>query len=564
MFERLKKFLRGKADPGGDPRTSSGWELLSGIPNSAAGGWITSGWTTSGEIWAKKLNINTRALEALSNQQSAVWACVRRLCLAAQEAPPRIGIETPDGWTDLPDHPLQALLDVPNPMMSYAELLNHSVMHLQLTGRSWIWKWRNRAGYVNELWPMPTSWVSPNPEKGGYEIWQGPNKPTVLVKAEDLVNIFYPDPSSLTRALGPLQAALRDALVDEARQDYQMELLANNKRPGMILYQPDEWSEEQKTAVRSAFLQSLGDGGRGKTMFMQGEGAKVEPIPPVGELDWPGLTGLSETRICSCFGVPPIVAGMRAGLEHATYSNYEQALQAFYEGTMVGLWKMLDAGLTRGLLTNEGETDGAEIYHDTTAVKGLNEDADKRATRAAGLFAGGLATRNEAREMAGMESLDVGGDIFVLPANMIETPAAQLGTPQETPPKDTGVAGVSPVATPALEGKEFDPNQPRDRTGEWTAGGGADLSRRANLATNDIADRERATLGELYAANISAAELHRLAREAALVSGDTHRAAVQAQGTKYHTAKAAEINRHIAEYGAETTVRIRQTGPREN
>ena len=230
-----------------------------------------------------------------------------------------------------------------------------------------------------------------------------------------------------------------------------MELLANNKRPGLIMYQPEDWSEDQKADVRNVFVQNMGDGGRGKTMFMQGEGAKVEPIPPVGELDWPGLTGLSETRICSCFGVPPIVAGLRAGLETATYSNYEQALRAFYEGTMVGLWQLLDAGLTRGLLTDEGETDGAEIYHDTEGVKGLKEDADKRAARAAQLFSGGLCTRNEAREMAGLDSLDAGGDVFVLPMNLVETPADQLGQPPEEPPKDDGAAGVPPApVTPPM------------------------------------------------------------------------------------------------------------------
>jgi HK97 family phage portal protein len=426
MFERLQKWLRGKADPGGDPRTSSGWEILGGIP----------GWSNAGEIWAKKLDASVRNLEKLNGQQSAVWACVHRLCLAAQEAPPRIGAESPDGWTDLPDHPMQALLDAPNPKMSYPEFLNHYLMHLELTGDTRIWKWRNKAGYITELWPVPTSWVTLNAEKGVYEIWQGSNKPAIPALPQDLARIFHPDPSSLTLVLGPLQAALRDVRVDEARQDYQMELLANNKRPGLVLYQPEDWSAEQKEDVRTVFMQNLGDAGRGKTVFMQGEGAKVEPIPPVGELDWPGLTGLSETRICSCFGVPPIVIGLRAGLENATYSNYEQALRAFYEGTMVGLWQLLDAGLTRAFLTDEGETDGAEIYHDTEGVKGLKEDADKRATRAAQLFAGGLCTRNEGREMAGLDSLDAGGDVFVLPMNLVETPAAQLGQPQEQPPKD--------------------------------------------------------------------------------------------------------------------------------
>jgi HK97 family phage portal protein len=439
MFERLKTWLRGtdKSEPDADPRTGGGWNILSG----------SLARTSAGEIWDKKLNLSAQNLEALNAQQSAVWACVRKICLAAMEAPICTGVDKPDGWTDLPDHPARALLRAPNATMGYALFLYNYVMHLQLTGETLLWKWRNNAGYVNELWPLPTSWVQPVADRdghlAGYTVFQGSGREPKQVALTEMIRIWYPDPSAPMLALGPLQAVLRDVRVDESRQDYQMELLANNTRPGLILYQPDEWGSEQKDEIRDVFTRVLGAGGRGKTLFMQGEGCKVEPIPPIAELDWPGLTGLSETRICSAFGVPPIVAGLRAGLENATYSNYEQSLRAFFECTMVPLWQLLDGEMTRGLLTSEGETDGTEIYHDTENIKALKEDADKRSARATQLFSAGIIMRNEAREMAGLESLDNGGDVFVLPMNLIETPADQLGKPQEQPPKDNGTFGAN-------------------------------------------------------------------------------------------------------------------------
>lgn len=424
-----------------DP-SQGGWKILEGVQNAF-------GWLTAGTIWEKKLGNLPVQLEQLNAQQSAVYACVRRICTAAQEAPPMIGRRGPDGWEDLPDHPAASLLAAPNPRMSYAEFLYHYLLHLQLTGETLIWKWRARAGGpVTEMWPVPTSWANPilDPRLGtriGYTIWLGNGRSPGTILGEDMLRIHYPDPSSLDLALGPLQAALRDARVDEARQDYQMEMLVNNKRPGMILYQPEDWGPDQKDEVRAVFTQGLGDGNRGRTVFMQGEGAKVDAIPPIAELDWPGLTGLSETRICGCFGVPPIVVGLRAGLEHATYSNYEQALRAFYQGTLVSIWNMLDASLTRGLLRSEPAFNGdplAEIYHDTSDVRGLQESAVESADRATKLFAGSLITRDEGREMAGLDKLgpERGGDVFVTPISLVESTPGEPAEPAAPP--DTGAA----------------------------------------------------------------------------------------------------------------------------
>jgi phage portal protein BeeE len=71
----------------------------------------------------------------------------------------------------------------------------------------------------------------------------------------------------------------------------------------------------------------------------------------IEEFAYPQLRALTETHICSVFGVPPIVAGIQAGIDASTYSNYEQARKAFFEDTVQALWSRLDGALTRGLLS---------------------------------------------------------------------------------------------------------------------------------------------------------------------------------------------------------------------
>jgi HK97 family phage portal protein len=403
----MKPYAKSAQD---DPRSSGGWDVLGGMPS----------WKSATGIWQKHFEPE---LESMYATQVVVYGCVKKICLSASEAPLCIGYEGDDGWEDV-EHPLEKILKHPNPYMSYAEFIWHVLSHKLLTGRTYIWKWRNGYGNIGELWPMPTSMVKEVRDASGrifgYKLWQGSAKDWMSIPREDMFVASYPDPANIMGGLGPLQAAVREVQTDGERQDYFVEMLTNSRTPGMILYQPDQWSAEQKDEVRATVLDGLGRGRRGKPLFMEGEGAKLEQIVPLKDLDWPGLTTLSETRICSAFGVPPIIIGLRAGLESGTYSNYAQALQSFYQGTMVPEWAMLDGAFTRGLLRDEGD-DTLEVSHDISNVRGLQEDEDKRATRAAQLFSGGIVSRNEARKIVGLEPLEVaeGGDDIILPMSMI-------------------------------------------------------------------------------------------------------------------------------------------------
>jgi HK97 family phage portal protein len=438
MLKFLRRWgaaLRGKSSP--DPNTG-GWDMLTGLVSRMTGA------RRANEIWQNK---TTPELEQLYELQLVVYACIRKICVCAQEAPLRMGAQKRGGWRDLPNHSLQGLLNQPNPRMSYAEFQWHFFLHWLATGTSHVWKWRNFTGEPNELWPLPTSWVKPvvdaHGNAQGYEVFQGGGK-WLRVPDRDMITVRFPDPRNLTAGLGPLQAALRDVQTDEARGDYIVEMLENARTPGLILKQPGYWSEEQKSEVRELFTSGLGKGRRGKPIFLEGEGATIEQQAPLKDLDWPGLSALSETRICAAFQVPPILIGLRSGLENATYSNYEMAEKSFYQGTMAPLWSLVDAAFTRGLLRDEGEqNDALQCYHDTGDVRALQDDEAEIADRAVKLFSAGLITRNRAREIVGEDALrPEQGDVFVMPMSLIETPLATdakpAAPPADTPPKDIG------------------------------------------------------------------------------------------------------------------------------
>ena len=368
-------------------------------------------------------SLSASEMERMSCRMSVVFSCIKRIYTAAVEA--KLILGTPgegDEFEQTTNHPVLDLLNHPNPDMTYPDFLTHHLYHLLAAGVSFVWEIRNNGGQTEQLWPLPTSWVTPrfvDNKLVGWEVFQGSGK-IALVDPADMIVTGFPDPSHPGRFCGPLEAAMRDVQLDRERENYLAEMLANIKIPSMILKQPHPWTEPQKNEARLALEDRLGRGKRGGPLFLGGEGADVSVVTPLADLDWPGMSTLTETRICSVYGVPPIVISLRAGLEHGTYSNFEQAERAFYRGTMPPLWRMLAASFTRDLLTKEGEED-LELRYDTSGIHQLQEAANERAERATKLFAGSLSTRNESRSIMGLEPLSTDlGDVILVPVGAME------------------------------------------------------------------------------------------------------------------------------------------------
>ena len=442
MFKRFLNALRGQRPQGKaipDLGTGGAWQVISGQAN----------YVDANDVWKRFTDVE---LEDIYRTQSVVYSCIKKLCLSAVEAPLLIGEKQDDGAIKpLLDHPIVSLLERPNRDMSYAEFVWHFLAHLQMNGKSYVWKWRDGVGFPTELWPLPTSWVNPIRADDNrivrYDVWQGNNKKPLPVKAEDMVRVCYPDPRNPGDGLGPLQAAAHDVQMDSERADYIVETLTNTRGAGTVVKAGTELSETQKDQLSRQINGGLGRGRRGRTLFLWGD-VTAEPAKTMSDLDWPGLANLSESRICAVFGIPPILIGLRVGLEQSGGGlgggNYDVARRAFYQDTMAPIWRLLDSAFTHNFLRLEGETDTKIVcYHDLSKVRSLQDDIDQQATRAKTLLAASIITINRARAIVGEPPLllpngqpDPNGELFMLPANMVLVPQSQLNssaTPSATP-----------------------------------------------------------------------------------------------------------------------------------
>jgi len=287
-----------------------GWEILLG-PGRRRADDVFQGMTVQG-------------LENAYRVHSVVYACIHRIVTASWEAPVQVGFESKSGnFTEAENHPLSDLFSRPNNFQSYAEFLGNLEIFLLTTGEAIAFKLRDRQGIIRQLLPIPSSHVSPrfdgeNGEITDYRLRVSKRK-TIDVPPRDIFRVYYPDPTHIHEPLAPMQAAARDYAVDRERESFMAEMLVHAHIPGLTIHTDRAMTEEQKDLVRKTLTSSIGRGMRGRPLFVHGQNTKVEVNQPLKDLDWPGLTGLMESRICSTFGVPPQVIHLRIGLEHGAF-----------------------------------------------------------------------------------------------------------------------------------------------------------------------------------------------------------------------------------------------------
>jgi hypothetical protein len=136
-------------------------------------------------------------------------------------------------------------------------------------------------------------------------------------------------------------------------------------------------------------------------------------------------------------GIPPVVVGVMAGLEHSTYSNMAEAREAAYEGFILPHQRRFAADIKSQLLSDFGDTKGVAVQFDTSGVRVLQEDQNSLAARMGKMVTDGIAMVSEARNATGLPT-GPEHEYFLRPANLIEVRPGEEAPPvvtvENTPP----------------------------------------------------------------------------------------------------------------------------------
>lgn len=417
----------------------------------------------------------------------SVYACIHARANAVSTATVRVYNEVDGDLEELPDHPVRQLMRRPNAMTSEAEFLVVTQTLIDATGFCAIEKERNAAGQVIGLWHLRSDWLRPilrdqSPPDWQYEV---PGRAPVVIPASELIVVRSGTALDMSpTGQSPISVALREIGIEDSAVEYLKLFFDGGGVPRHALVTPEAIRDQADAdAIRERWQQTYGGFQRWTNIALLSGGLDVKQIGTnIDEMAYPELRQLTEARICSAFGVPPILIHSATGLAHATYSNYAEARRAFFEDTVQPLWSRIDGALERGLLAEFDLSPNVTLQFDLSGVIALQDNVNEAWSRAVSALQAGAITLNQAQQQIGMPGFGDAGDVLYMPSGIeVVRPddLAVLADQAAAPPQPVPPALAAANADNGMDDGEDD---------------GVDLSPEDAAAVDAIAATDDATL----------------------------------------------------------------------
>lgn len=416
------------------------WTHNGGVWNGGGGAdWGGTGWLSLAPRDFKYQNINTY-------NSSIVMACLNWIVSAYKEATPRVYKQTNEGNTNfLPNHRLQRLIDRPNPFYTYSKMIEATLISYYLDGNAYWFKERGDggAGLTRALYYVPHWQIIPYSLNGQYISYYqyNVNGQTYTIDPSRIVHFKNGlDPYNVLSGRKILNPTLSEIYTDEECADFAAALVKNTAIPGVII-QPDtdkvNVEEEDAEALKESFKRKFGGDNRGEPLITN-FAAKVTQVGFSPEqLQFKEIRRLPEERVAAQFGLPPVVAGLGAGLDQSTYANFAEAEQHAYRSVLIPRWKDIAEDINLQLAPEiTGGDDSINIEYDYSDVNALQESQDSIVNRAVKLFAVDGIMRSELREQTGFTVEEARDSIFLSEIRQAAAAARAALNPQ-TPPTNT-------------------------------------------------------------------------------------------------------------------------------
>jgi HK97 family phage portal protein len=320
---------------------------------------------------------------------------------------------------EIHDHPLTQLLHRPNESVSEEQFWQITMISLLTSGFcAWEKEYSNQGDVIN-LWAMRPDWCS---------FYRGQGRPTRAIRyqpyglpaqdvgIDDIVLFRYFDPLfPLLKGLSPLAVLLKSIIADNAATEMLKVFFERGTVTSGVLKTDQNLSPDQAQTLRDRWKIQHAGGMNWWDIAVLGNGAEYKSsLMNFKDMDFTNIDGRTEARICMAIKVPPILLNAKVGLSASTYSNYEQSQSAFYDDPIQPDWKYLAKEIQAQLLPDfEGnktiqEERKSEVIcdFDTSKVKALQENRDKKWKRATEGAKGNVITRDEAREEMGLDPID--------------------------------------------------------------------------------------------------------------------------------------------------------------
>ena len=355
-------------------------------------------------------------------KNAIVYRCVNEISKGASAVP----FVLKAGDQIIEQHPLIDLLNRPNPLQSYTEFFNSLFGYVLLSGNAYILKVGSDLGKPKELHLLRPDRINikgsgnPIPEKYEYVIG-GRIQNTYEVDQEngfsELKHVKLWNPLDDYYGLSPMSAAAVEVDQFNMSSKHNVNLLQNGARPsGAVIFKPQDdagFAVNLSESQRQQLLTDLnnrfsGAGNAGRPMLLEGDFDWKEMGLSPKDMDFHRLKNMATTDIALCFGVPSQLVGVP---DSQTYSNVAEARLALYEETIIPHLSKMSSDLNEWLVPLFD--DRLTLEFDIDSIPALAERKKKTYENVTSAVREGIMTRNEARKIIGLETVEGADDLYV-------------------------------------------------------------------------------------------------------------------------------------------------------
>ena len=381
-----------------------------------------------------------------------VYAAINKKAKAAASVPWHVYRENPDGtYEKLERHPLQMLLDRPNPFTSRNSMIERLIMQLDLAGNS-IFHLITVGGRAVELWNIPPDQIEPVADRqefiSEYEFRGIKGQPPQRIPAGEILHAMYIDPGNPYWGISPLQVAARTVDTEVEAVNWNKVSLQNRAVTDGVFSVKEPLTESQYNELRQQVREQHQGAKNARAPWILGAGAEWQQMSlSPADMDFIEGRKLTREEICSIFQVPPPLVGI---LEKANYNNMQETRRVFWLDTIIPLLDDLKETFNRALLPYFEP--GIVLDYDTSAVDALTENVNEKIEAANKLFSMGVPFNIINKNLdLGFDEIEGGNTGYLpaslLPAEMAGDPAARAAAPAAAAGQET--AGDEPKKRPA-------------------------------------------------------------------------------------------------------------------
>lgn len=398
---------------------------------------------------------------------SLVYSCITEK--ATSFAPLRAHIvRQAQGSAAVREHRMIQLLDDPNTEQDASEFQEQIATQFDGAANVYIHKVRvsadparreRFAGFpVQELQAIRPDYVKIVPgatrAQDVFEVWiEGRRRDSIARR--DMIHIHEPKIINDFYGLPKLAVLRREVSIDLEMSDFTLAFFRNAGVPMGLLSLKGRHKPEEVDEIKQRFRRSYnGWGGRAAAavrtwwdlLVLNADEAHYEKMGAgLSELESDSARGHVESRICSVFGVPPVIVGARFAMgQGSAEQSREEAQHGFWSETMVPFSGRFASAWTKHLLPEFATRldRRAHVEYDTTVVRALQEDRSRKLREAVRLINTGGVTVAEAFKTVGLPP-PANSDFYVRSGNQV-TVAADGVTVILDPNADSGETPANP------------------------------------------------------------------------------------------------------------------------